>query len=255
MRGVNSALDHLVIAAESLAQGIAWCEATLGASPGPGGRHPLMGTHNRLLRIASPAFPQAYLELIAIDPDAPAPGRVRWFGLDDPALQARLRKRPRLVHAVARTDNLETLRWGLINLAQDPGPPLAAGRDTPEGRLAWRILVRDDGALPGGGRLPTLIQWQGRHPADAMPASPVVLKSVNFGALQLREASLLRLRGATTTPGGPALAVTLATPRGDVHLSAEPDAHPGLLSGHLNDHHNDHPPVHPPGDPPGDYLR
>ena len=83
-------VDHLVVMAASLAEGVAWCEATLGVTPGPGGEHPLMGTHNRLLRIASPAFPQAYLELIAIDPDAPALGRVRWFGLDDPALQARL---------------------------------------------------------------------------------------------------------------------------------------------------------------------
>jgi hypothetical protein len=221
---VNTALDHLVVAADTLAQGVAWCEATLGVSPGPGGRHALMGTHNRLLRIDGPAFPQAYLEIIAIDPDAPAPQRVRWFGLDTPALQARLRDGPRLVHAVVRTNNVEMLRWGLIHLARDPGPPLAAGRDTPEGRLAWRILVRDDGALPGGGRLPTLIEWQGRHPADMMPPSPVALKALNFGAIQPREAAVLGLRGATTKPGGPALAVTLATPLGDLYLSADPGA-------------------------------
>ena len=245
---MDSALDHLVIAADSLAQGVAWCEATLGVTPGPGGRHPLMGTHNRLLRIDGPAFPQAYLEIIAIDPDAPAPGRARWFMLDDPALRARLQGGPRLVHAVARTPNLDTLREALLALDQDPGAALAAGRDTPEGRLAWRILVREDGALPGGGRLPTLIQWQGRHPADAMPPSSVALAAVNFGALQAREAALLRLRGATTVPGGPALAVTLSTPRGDVHLSAEPGAHPGQQNGYR--------PGNPPGDhPPGDHPR
>ena len=33
----------------------------------PGGEHPLMGTHNRLLRIDSAEFPSAYLELIAIN--------------------------------------------------------------------------------------------------------------------------------------------------------------------------------------------
>jgi hypothetical protein len=47
------AVDHLVIAAASLEEGVAWCEATLGVTPGPGGEHPLMGTHNRLLRIAT----------------------------------------------------------------------------------------------------------------------------------------------------------------------------------------------------------
>ena len=60
-------VDHLVVAAATLAQGVAWCEATLGLTPGPGGKHPLMGTHNRLLKIATAAFPEAYLEIIAID--------------------------------------------------------------------------------------------------------------------------------------------------------------------------------------------
>ena len=62
-----ASLDHLVIMATSLEQGVAWCEATLGATPGPGGEHPLMGTHNRLLKIASPGFAGAYLEIIAIN--------------------------------------------------------------------------------------------------------------------------------------------------------------------------------------------
>ena len=30
-------LDHLVVGAASLAQGVAWCENTLGVTPGPGG--------------------------------------------------------------------------------------------------------------------------------------------------------------------------------------------------------------------------
>jgi len=216
---VNCDIDHLVIGAASLAQGVAWCERTLGVAPGPGGVHPFMGTHNRLLRIDGPGFADTYLEIIAIDPAAPPPGRVRWFGLDDPAVQARLADGPQLLTAVARTPNVEMLRWGLINFAQDPGPALAAQRPTPEGLLAWRILVRDDGALPGQGRLPVLIEWQGRHPTAAMPASPVVLLAVRLGAVQPREATLLRLRGAQLVPGGPALAVTLHTPNGNLDLA------------------------------------
>ncbi len=68
-------LDHLVMAAHTLEQGVAWCEAVLGATPAAGGKHVGMGTHNRLLSIGSVAFPQAYLEIIAIDPEAPPPGR------------------------------------------------------------------------------------------------------------------------------------------------------------------------------------
>jgi hypothetical protein len=30
-------LDHLVVAARTLDEGVAWCEATLGVTPGPGG--------------------------------------------------------------------------------------------------------------------------------------------------------------------------------------------------------------------------
>ena len=52
--------DHLVIAARSLDEGVGWCEATFGVVPGPGGTHPLMGTHNRLLKIATADFPRAY---------------------------------------------------------------------------------------------------------------------------------------------------------------------------------------------------
>ena len=68
------ALDHLVVAAASLDDGVRWCEATFGITAGPGGRHALMGTHNRLFSIAGPDFPDAYFEIIAIDPGAPPPG-------------------------------------------------------------------------------------------------------------------------------------------------------------------------------------
>lgn len=217
---MSCALDHLVVAAATLDEGVAWCAATLGVVPGPGGRHALFGTHNRLLRLAGPDFPRAYLEIIAVDPGAPPPARPRWFGLDDPALQAGLRDQgPRLLHAVLRTSDLPGLRRGLVDVGHDPGVPLAAERDTPAGPLRWQILVRDDGALPGQGALPTLIQWDGRHPTDAMPASPVVLQALHFGRLPARAAGVLGLGGVTSADGdGPALRATLATPRGVVTL-------------------------------------
>jgi hypothetical protein len=77
---------------------------------------------------------------------------------------------PRLLHVVARTATQDMLRWGLVAAGQDRACR-AAGRDTPDGPLRWQILVRDDGVLPLRGALPTLIQWEGRHPAASMPAS------------------------------------------------------------------------------------
>jgi hypothetical protein len=216
-------LDHLIVAAASLAQGVAWCEATLGVSPGPGGRHPLMGTHNRLLKIATPAFAGAYLEIIAIDPDAPAPGRVRWFGLDEPALQAQLQQGPQLIHLVARSTMLDMHRWGLITVGHKPGDPVAASRDTPAGLLSWEILVRDDGRLDCGGALPTLIQWKGPHPTEHMPDSGVTLQALALHGVPERARQVLRLAGVQVHAApGPALTATLATPKGDVVLSSTP---------------------------------
>jgi hypothetical protein len=82
---MKSQIDHLVVAAHNLQQGVEWCEATLGITPAAGGEHEKYGTHNRLFKIATPAFPVAYLEIIAINPDAviekkPPPTRAfgRW---------------------------------------------------------------------------------------------------------------------------------------------------------------------------------
>jgi hypothetical protein len=52
--GPGATVDHLVVIAHTLDQGVAWCEQTLGITPGPGGKHPLFGTHNRLFKIATP---------------------------------------------------------------------------------------------------------------------------------------------------------------------------------------------------------
>ena len=214
-------VDHLVVAAASLEQGVAWCEATLGVTPGAGGQHPLMGTHNRLLKIASADYPDAYLEIIAIDPRAPPPGRARWFELDDAALQARLRESPRLIHFVARSGMLDMHRWGLITVGRRPGNPVSAARDTPHGRLQWQILVNDDGALDCAGALPTLIQWVGQHPATNMPDSGVTLMGLTLHGVPERARDVLRLRGVSVLPAaGPALQARLVTPKGEMLLES-----------------------------------
>jgi len=218
---VTLAVDHLVVAAASLAQGVTWCEATLGVTPGPGGTHVLFGTHNRLLKIATPAFPQAYLEIIAVDPAAPPQRRARWFGLDDPMLQQRLARSPCLIHAVARTETLGAQRRALLAAGLDPGEPVQASRDTPQGRLAWQILVRADGRLLCGGALPTLIQWEGVHPAARMPDSGLALRALSLGGVPAAARELLGLRNVQMQSGlGPALSATLGTPLGIVTLES-----------------------------------
>jgi hypothetical protein len=208
------------VLASSLAEGVHWCEATLGITPGPGGKHPLMGTHNRLFSIASDKFVQAYFEIIAIDPDAPAPARARWFGLD----AVDLRAGPRLAHLVVRSSDLVAHIAALRELGLDPGSPIAASRDTAQGRLEWRISVRDDGRLLCGGALPTLIEWGPVHPAVSMPSSGVALRSLTLRGLPPAAARSLGLDGVdfVDTAAGPAITATFDTPRGLVTLRSNP---------------------------------
>lgn len=213
-------VDHLVVAAASLEQGVAWCEGTLGMTPGPGGKHPLMGTHNRVFSIASAPFPGAYFEIIAIDPDAPPPPRRRWFGLDDPELQQRIAHSPLLVHMVARSGVLDKHRVGILDAGIDPGLPVAMSRDTLQGRLAWKVLVRDDGKLQLGGALPTLIQWDGTHPTEHMATSSVALRELQLGGLPPTVRQVLALQGVAHA-AKPALRALLSTPLGDVILETQ----------------------------------
>ena len=151
-------LDHIIVAARTLDEGAAWVAARLGARPAGGGKHTAMGTHNRLLSLG----PGAYLEVIAIDPDAPAPARPRWFSLDTPAMSERLARSPALIHWVARTDDIE----------RDLRPWTGDRVDVLEmqrGDFRWRIAVAADGLLRDEGTRPTLIQWLGPSPAGVLP--------------------------------------------------------------------------------------
>ncbi len=214
-------LDHLVVAARTLEEGVAWCEATLGMTPGPGGRHALMGTHNRLFSIATPHYPQAYFEIIAIDPGAPPPGRTRWYELDDARLQRALATGgPALIHWVAGCTGIGAEIAALREHGIERGAALAVERATPSGPLRWAISVRDDGARLGDGAWPTLIEWHGPHPSAALPPSGVQLEALAIGALWppgLRE----RLPPHVSTDASAApLVATLATPHGRITLDA-----------------------------------
>ena len=211
---MRAVLDHLVVAAATLEQGEDYIESRLGARPLRGGKHVAMGTHNSLLRLGE----KTYLEVIAIDPDGIAPSRARWFGLDTAALRAELQAAPRLIHWVARTDDIVAARRAC---------PVYCGEihAMARGAFEWRITIPADGRLPGGGVLPTLIQWADeRHPADAMPNAgtclvalagahpePAMIRSA-LAALSVADA--IKVTYAAT----PRLAAMLQTPHGPVTL-------------------------------------
>jgi hypothetical protein len=214
--------DHLVVVCDTLAQGREWCQSTLGAEPQLGGKHDWMGTHNLLLDVSSQSQPQVYLELIAIDPDAPAPARARWFGMDEPGLRALVAKAPQLVAWVGRSPQVDMHRWGLITVGQQVGPTVPCSRARADGSvLSWQIVVREDGRRLLDGALPVLIEWTGEHPCDRLAPSSVRLDQLVARGLPQRAVDVMRLRGVTR-PGdeGPALQIELETTQGRRSLAS-----------------------------------
>ncbi len=195
-------LDHLAVAAGSLAEGVAFVEAALGVPMAGGGQHPHMGTHNRLLGLGD-----LYLEVVAVDPAAPAPVWPRWFDLD------RFSGVPRLTNWVARCDDLAA------EVARGPagvGVPVALQR----GDYRWQMAVPGDGVLPFGGGFPALMQWAGDlHPAAALPETGVRLLRLDIhdpeaGALRAALAGRLEEPRIIFTAGPRGMRAEFATPHG-----------------------------------------
>lgn len=220
----TSVVDHLVVAAATLEQGVRWCEATFGITPAAGGSHPMMGTHNRLVRLGGQQYSRCYLEIIAIDPGAPAPTTARWFDLDQPALQAAVARQPRLVHFVARCSDAAGAALALRERGLDPGQLASAERQTPAGPLRWQITIRPDGQRLCHGTVPALIQWSGAHPMDTLPDSGVELLGLTARHARLQDVqaahAAIGLQGVGVREGEADLVATFAAPTGRVTLHA-----------------------------------
>ncbi|WP_424969453.1 VOC family protein [Dinoroseobacter sp. S76] len=194
--------DHIAIAATRLEDGVAWLEERLGVPLAPGGQHPAMGTHNRLLSLG----PDLYLEVIAIDPEAAPPGRRRWFDLD-------------------RFDGLPRLHSWIVAAPEGAprpayaGPPVALSR----GDLRWSFTVLESGALPFDGVGPPIITWEaGGHPTEKLADVGVRLTGLTVSHPQAAElrAALAGLESPLVEiiEGPAALRATLRTPKGEVTL-------------------------------------
>lgn len=196
-------LDHLAVVAADLETGVAVVEAALGVRLAPGGQHPHMGTHNRLLNLG-----EAYLEVIAPDPSLPRPSHPRWFSMD------RFTGPPRMTNWICATDDLDTALQGA---------PDGAGVATPlsRGDFHWRIAIPASGTLPFDDAFPALIQWEGTaHPAPRLRDAGVRLTALTLvhpRADALRDWLSPRLPDPrVTVEEGPAKAMhaAFATPAG-----------------------------------------
>jgi hypothetical protein len=152
-----STIDHIVIASPSLDVGVKYVYETLGVMPLFGGVHKRMGTHNALLRLGN----STYLEVIAINPDAPKMERPRWFALDTLSENVK----PKLLTWVARTTDIKLATTDSQTVFGNIEPMNRAD-------LNWLITIPADGSLALNGICPSLIQWLNEpHPATKLPDS------------------------------------------------------------------------------------
>ncbi|MEM7746264.1 MAG: VOC family protein [Pseudomonadota bacterium] len=203
--------DHLVVLTADLKESSAWLEERLGVPPKGAGKHAMMGTHNALWGLGD-----SYLELIAVDPDAPRPARNRWFGFDDPEVQARLAEGPYLGTWAVSTDDLPGL---LAHAPEGMGPPEDFARDD----LTWQVSIAEGPGLPLGGVWPLMIHWKtGMHPAERLGHQGLALDSlvISGSGADRAAAQFTGLERVQFAPGpGPTrLSATLNTPIGQVTL-------------------------------------
>ena len=165
-----NSLDHIVIAADNLQQGADYVHKTLGVAIPVGGKHQSMATHNLVMQLGN----DAYLEVVAIDPEGQTPRHPRWFGLDTPHMRAAVKQQPRLITWVINTTDLASL----ANQAGfDIGTPTKLSRDN----LSWEFALPDDGRLLGAGMLPYCIRWHSSpHPAQGMVDKGCLLQELTI---------------------------------------------------------------------------
>jgi len=211
---LKAKFDHVVIGACLLAPGTRQVEEWLGAATGGGGKHPLMATHNRLMRLGGQG---GYLEVIAMDPDAPPPSRPRWYTLDAQHTRDRLAQGPRALCWVAAVSDIEMA-------ARDCGYDAGEIIEVTRGDLHWRLTVPQDGGLAAGGVLPALIEWpDGVDPVAALPAADIALTGIAAAHPDpaFVESCMDRLGLGdlmTVTGGPPSLAFDFLTASGTVHI-------------------------------------
>ncbi|UYV39013.1 VOC family protein [Rhodobacteraceae bacterium D3-12] len=201
-------IDHIAVACETLDAGRAWVEQSLGVTLLPGGQHARFGTHNLLLGLEE----GLYLEVIAIDPTVPDPGRRRWFDLDD------FTGAPRVTNWICAADDLSAA------LAKAPAR-MGAPFDMKRGALEWQFVGGEEGRLPFGGGFPAMIDWgDSVHPATRLANTGLrlerlVITTPDADALRGALAPLITDRRVEIKQGARSMRAEFASPDGQKVLA------------------------------------
>ena len=183
---MKAKLDHVVFGCLDLAEGEAELAASFGAPAAGHGTHAMMSTHNALWNMGD-----AYIELVAIDPAAPDPGRPRWFGLDKEETKARLADGPCLLTWIVATEDAAAIARAA------PIPFGAPGLD---------------GVFPGP------IEWiTGMHPAQRLGDQGIRCEALTLTHPQIEavgDAMRIDDPSINCAKGPPQIGLTLSTPNG-----------------------------------------
>jgi hypothetical protein len=137
-------IDHVALATEDPDAAAAELETKLGLAATGGGRHPALGTYNRLIWLGD-----AYLELIGVfDRELAARS---WLGR--PVLDALDGGRGLVTWAIAVEDLDVVLRWGPPDAGLEG--PIDGARERPDGRV---------------------VRWRLAHPARPAPTAPILIE-------------------------------------------------------------------------------
>jgi catechol 2,3-dioxygenase-like lactoylglutathione lyase family enzyme len=149
-------IDHLIFATPDLDATVDALEGRFGVRADPGGKHLGVGTHNALVGLGD----ATYLEIIAPDPDQPAPSTARPFGLDTVP-------QPRFAGWAVACGDINVAIARSRRQGYDPGDAIDMERMSPAGTLLrWRLTLN---ALSGG-PVPFLIDWGDcDHPSLGAP--------------------------------------------------------------------------------------
>ena len=164
-------LDHIVFGSYTLEEGTEFVENILQTKLSDIGYHKEMGTHNRVVRISE----TVYLEVIAIDPKISNLKNRKWFNLDNPNLQSKLKKLPQIIGYV--------IEYKDINISKYHDPFFEASRSNHKWQFAMPTNKTNivDSEIISTGVIPSLISWKSKKPIYQMKKNQFEIISLEIG--------------------------------------------------------------------------
>lgn len=232
MRRPRVSVDHVLVAVRDLDEAARIFEDRYGLSSIPGGRHPRIGTANRIVPLG-----RTYIELIAVV---------------DAAEASSSRRSMRVARAVAlgrtfatwavRTNHLDDLRVQLASHGLALPAPALGSRARPDGTiLRWRsqeLRWRSHESIADDDVLPFVIEWEGQarlHPGRVPAAHRSAASAIRHVVLGDPDpvAAAARLDLVLGRPRGARRAHLAAPGARRAHLAVSREVRPSSWSGVL----------------------